>query len=382
MRGEPQRREDIMGAKLWWRNFPWILVLILLFLLGVGLLFIRSASFSTKTGSYLPYARLQMIWILVGSTAFVVVLVVPARWIERFAYPAYVLSLLLLLSLFFIGKSSKGATRWIVFGPLRIQPSELMKLAIILALARYLRFRDDIRSLRGLLLPLGLVLLPMALILKQPDLGTAMIVVPVLFALLYCSGARLPHLGLMVSSGLTCIPVFWFFLLKPYQKDRIFAFLNPDSAPVGIGYQAIQSLIAVGSGGILGKGWGEGTQTQLNFLPERHTDFIFSVIAEEWGFLGALGVILLYLILVMYFLEVAHRIREPFWRLVVVGVTALFAAQAFTNMGMTVGLMPITGLTLPFLSYGGSSLLTSFLGLSLVVKGAMRKVPVLADDFD
>ena len=222
---------------------------------------------------------------------------------------------------------------------------------------------------------------PLGLILLEPDLGTVLVFGPALLAMLFVAGASPRKLAALVGGGAAAGVAAFFLVLSRYQRERILVFLDPERDPRGAGFQTLQSRIAVGSGGLSGAGWGEGTQTQLHVLPEAHTDFIFSVVAEEGGFLAATLLLLLWLALLLVCLDVAWRTREPFGRLVAVGIASIFAGQVFVNCGMTVGLMPVTGITLPLVSYGGSSLLTSFLALGLVANIALHPVAVLGEDF-
>jgi rod shape determining protein RodA len=248
-----------------------------------------------------------------------------------------------------------------------------MKITLVLTLARFLRYKKYGLGIFDIGISLLLTLIPMALIIKQPDLGTAMIMIPILLSILYTAGIRFSHLLLFIGAGLAISPLLWMFLLKSYQKMRIIGFLWPEkTSDWGAGYHRLQSLIAIGSGGLLGTGWGNGTQNQMKFLPERHTDFIFAVIAEEWGFLRACFVLLLYIVFLTCGIGIARSTREPCGRLIVIGLVTMFATQIVLNICMTLGIAPIVGITLPFISYGGSSMLTSFIALSIIFNIKMR----------
>ncbi|MBF0385699.1 MAG: rod shape-determining protein RodA [Candidatus Omnitrophica bacterium] len=299
------------------------------------------------------------------------------------AYIFYFINLLLLLFVLFSGRHILGARRWIEVGVLNFQPSEIAKLSLILVLARYFTSRKPFlifsvfSMIRGIcidfLVPLFITGVYMLLIYAQPDLGTALLLFGVLFAMLFVSGIDGRYIGFfsLLFSAAILLCFFWEPLsdhvLKPYQKDRLLVFLNPNRDPLGAGYTIIQSKIAVGSGQIFGKGWLSGTQNQLNFLPERHTDFIFSVIGEEWGLIGALILLFLYLRLILVCLNIAENIRERFGILLSSGITAILALQVVINIGMVIGLFPIVGITLPLVSYGRSSFLVFmiFMGFML-----------------
>ncbi|MCZ6691636.1 MAG: rod shape-determining protein RodA [Planctomycetota bacterium] len=363
-----------------WRRISWPILITLGVIILLGILFLRSAAYHAGTDSYRPYAEVQVTRIAFGFVCFFIAVLIPYDRIGRHAAVLYVTGLALLLAVFVVGREANGSSRWIPLGFIDLQPSEVMKLALIVALARALRFRDRIQEWRGLLVPFALTFIPMALILKQPDLGTALIFLPILFVMLFAAGARIRHLALVAGLGLAACPLVYFFGMKDYQRARITAFINPEDSAMGAGYQVLQSLTAVGSGGLAGKGWGQGTQTHLQFLPERHTDFIFAVIAEEWGFLGAGGLLLLFFILFALSLSIAARTREPTGRLMVIGAVTVLATQVAINTAMTVGLMPITGLTLPFVSFGGSSLVVSLVTMGLILNVGMRPIPTLASD--
>ncbi|ODS33948.1 MAG: cell shape determining protein RodA [Candidatus Scalindua rubra] len=241
--------------------------------------------------------------------------------------------------------------------------------------------KKNVSRFRDIIFPLVLTILPMALIIIQPDLGTSLILLPIFFAIMFMAGTRIKYILTIIFFGLASMPLFWYFVLKSYQKVRVLSFLWPDRASNwGEGYHRIQSLVAVGSGGSFGSGWGNGIQSQLNFLPQGHTDFIFSVIAEEWGFYRSCAILCLYLIFLACSMGIALKTRESYGRLIVTGFTAMFATQILINVAMTIGLIPITGLTLPFISYGGSSLISSFIALSFMFNVRMRSRVALARD--
>jgi rod shape determining protein RodA len=282
------------------------------------------------------------------------------------AYPVYVISILLLIFVLVAGRSALGATRWFNVAGVTFQPSEVSKVAIILMLGRYFSKRNlklsfNVRSsfyalIRDLLYPFFLVMLSLVLIFKQPDLGTAILLMGIFVVMVYASGLSGKAFAWFLGACAMVVPFAW-HVLKPYQKDRLLVFLNPNVDPLGAGYTIIQSRIAIGSGQIFGKGWLAGTQNQLNFLPERHTDFIFSVIGEEWGFVGALFLLGCYAVLIYTGTLIAGRIKDKFGYLVAVGIVSILTLQVVINMSMTMGLSPVVGITLPFVSYGRTSFL-------------------------
>ena len=394
-----------MYQKLAWRNFDWVLFVAILLVAVIGVIFIWSASLAADGPPFVTHRsefKKQIVFLAVSLVAFFATLLFDYRRYQHIAVPVYVLLILMLLALFF-SSATRDTRRWFNLYPLlrlpiKVQPSEFMKLGLILALARYLMFRRSIKQMAGLVVPALMVLAPMLLILLQPDLGTAMLLPIAAMAMLFVRGARARHIvpvaavavaGLATTlllcyffSTADIVQKFAFLKLRPYQIDRIQAFLKPEEYP-DASYQYTQSLIAIGSGGLTGKGWGQGTQNRLDFVPERPTDLIFAVIGEERGFLGLTVLLILMGVIVARSLAIARRTREPFARLLVVGIITVFAAQTFVNAGMTVGLVPITGMTLPLVSYGGSSLLVTFIGFGLVMNVAMRRVTVLAgEDFD
>jgi rod shape determining protein RodA len=342
---------------------------------ALGIVFIASASLGK------PFAATQAKWLAISLCGFAVALSVPYPRIERATWALYAVSLALLLGVHVFGKLANGARSWYQLGPAKLQPSEMAKIVVICAVAKVLMYRRDIGSWRAWA-TVGLVAGPPILsILKEPDHGTVMVFAPTILVMLFVAGAPLKQFVAAGGIGAAGAVALYRWVLSAYQRHRIDVFLDPALDPKVTGYHTLQARIAIGSGGFGGQGWGEGSQTQLHALPEAHTDFIFAVIGEEGGFLAAAGLLLLLLGLVLVCLDVAARTREPFGRLVCVGVAALFTGQIIVNCGMTMGLMPVTGITLPFVSYGGSSLLTCFTALGLVANVAMRPVASLGRDF-
>ena len=293
---------------------------------------------------------------------------------ERFANAIYIASLGALTAVLFFGKYVGGSRRWLQLGPFSLQPSEMTKVAIIIVLARYYAklINTEGLTLRDLMVPVFLTALPFALIVRQPDLGTAMVIALIAGAITFFVKIERRAFVWLVTTFAMLVPSVWFFL-RGYQKQRILTFFNPDRDPLGAGYHIIQSKIAIGSGMLTGKGFLKGTQNALSFLPEQHTDFIFSVLCEEWGFVGGMTVIVLFLLIIALGLSIAGRCRDPFGTILSVGVTAMIAWQVFINIGMVMGLLPVVGVTLPFVSYGGSSILTMMIGIGLLMNVSMRR---------
>ena len=315
----------------------------------------------------------QLAWFGVGMVALVVVASIDYRRLVRMAPLLYLVGLGALVAVFLIGRPVSGARRWLFVGPLSLQPSEVFKICFILMMAWLLtsRWAQPINK-TTLALAASLTAVPVVLILKQPDLGTALLLCPVLIALLIAAGMPLRFLGGLVLSGLATAPLAW-FVLKDYQRERILVFLDPVRDPLGSAYNVIQAKIAIGSGQLLGKGVAGATQSRLAFLPERHTDFIFAVFAETWGFVGCLVLLTCYAFVLLRGFDIAASTREPVGRLVALGVTAMVATQVLVNLGMVTGLLPVVGIPLPFMSYGGSSMLVSMMALGLLVSVRMRQ---------
>jgi rod shape determining protein RodA len=331
---------------------------------------------SASRSAHAPVWISQISWMAVGAAVALAIGLVDYRRFMRAAYLVHGGVLLLLIGVMVKGRTIMGARRWLSVGPFNFQPSELAKIAVILALARWFHMdagkRKDGYGILHLAVPAAITLAPALLILKQPDLGTALIVVAVGATMILFAKVKWQAL-VVVGSVVVIGAVFAYPHLKPYQKKRVETFLNPEGDVLGAGYHATQSMIAVGSGQGLGKGWGQGTQTLLSFLPEQHTDFIFSVWAEEHGFVGCLLLLALYYALVVSSLNVAGNARDPFGHFVAVGVTAMLFWHAFINMGMVTGLLPVVGVTLPLMSYGGSSVLAVLTGIGLLNNVAMRR---------
>lgn len=345
----------------------------LIALVVIGLAALYSASYQRALATDTSFIGKQVVWLMFGlSVALLLMTVDYHRWLEG-AYLLYGLNLLLLVLVLVIGQTRGGAQRWLAFGPVTFQPSELAKISTVLVLARYLaEHREGPRGWRSLGVPLLLVGLPMALILKEPNLGTASLFLPMAAAMLFVWGIPSRIFGILFAAFLILIPLGW-QLLQDYQRSRLLVFVNPNLDPLGAGYTVLQSRIAVGSGLLWGRGWFAGTQNQLNFLPERHTDFIFSVIGEETGFLGAAGLLLLYAFLLHRSFRIAAESRDPFGSLLVTGLTTMIGCHVLINVAMTLGVAPVVGLPLPFISYGGSWLLSCLAAMGIIFSVGMRR---------
>ena len=356
------------------RNFDYLLLLTVCVIILISLVVISSATLVNPTGDPLHYVKRQAIWFAFCLFVLIIVVSIDYTQMYRFSNYLYIFNLILLLAVLFIGKETSGAQRWIDLRFFDLQPSEFAKIIIIISLARHLAQREgNFDSITSIIPAFLHVAAPMILIFKQPDLGTSLVFIVILFGMLYMAGARIKHLLLYAITGLAIgLPLLWHRLLY-YQKMRLTVFLNPESDPLHYGYQLIQSMIAIGSGGWRGKGIFEGTQSQLEFLPAQSTDFIFSVIAEELGFIGALILLLLYLYLIMRIVRMASLSRDTFGTLVCIGVASMLTFQVLVNIGMTISIMPVTGLPLPFMSYGGSSLLVNMISIGLVLSIGMRR---------
>jgi rod shape determining protein RodA len=356
------------------RDFDWVLLGFVSLLSLVSVLEIRSATAMTK---FHGFDHKQIGFLAIGMVLMFIMSVVDYHSLVEIARPAYAVSVLALLAVLVVGTKHLGARRWIKFpGGIHFQPSEWVKLVLIVVLAQYfwgLTGRE--LSWRDIGKAFAIVCVPMALVLKQPDLGTALTYFPVLIVGLFLGGIRFKQAAILIVGFLALGTVAWTSgkLLKPYQKARLTSFINPDSDPKGAGYQIRQSLIAVGSGGVWGKGTNQGTQTQGDFLPIPYTDFIFAALCEEHGFIGALGVLLLYFCILMRLIQNAQTAKDVPGTFIIMGIVAVIVFQIAVNIGMVLGLMPVTGIPLPLLSYGGSSVLFTFLSLGIVMNIRMRR---------
>lgn len=350
-------------------HIPPLLLLTILALGGISLLLLYSAG-----DGFSPWCVRQLCHLALGLILMTITASVSMRIWTSFAYIFYALALGGLALTTALGVVGMGAQRWINLGVIQFQPSELMRIALVLVLAR--RFQDvPPTNLRSLIVPAALVLAPVLLTLEQPDLGTAMLLLLGSGALFFCAGTRLKYFGLVFIVAALCLPVLWQFLHE-YQKNRVFTFLNPSRDPLGCGYHIIQSKIAIGSGGFWGKGWMQGTQSTLDFLPEKHTDFIFTLLCEEFGFIGASILLAVYGLFLLINFTLALHAKETFSRLVIAGMAFSFALYVLINIAMVTGCLPVVGIPLPLVSYGGTSMVTLLISQGIALSAAFYRPKV------
>ena len=366
------RRELRLADKL--RGIQWGLVFLVATVSGLGFAMLYSAA----NGDVQPWASRQMVRFAIAFVPMIAAALVDIRWWYRVAYWIYGIALLLVLAVDLRGVVGMGAQRWIDLGFLQLQPSEFMKIALVLALARYFHNRsgENVGRILYLIVPAFLVAVPSVLVLKQPDLGTAIMLLAGGAILFYLGGVRLWVFGVGAVAAMTAAPVAW-SMLRDYQKSRLTTFLNPDLDPLGAGYHILQSKIALGSGGMFGKGFMLGSQSHLSFLPEKQTDFIFTMIAEEFGLVGSLSLLALYTLVIGYGFAIALRSRNNFGRLLALGIAANFFLYVFINTAMVMGLIPVVGVPLPLISYGGTAMVAVMLGFGLLMNvGIHRDVQI------
>ncbi|MCW8891809.1 MAG: rod shape-determining protein RodA [Deltaproteobacteria bacterium] len=353
-------------------NFDWVLLLTVLLLAGLGILNLFSATASWQSGT--PLYMKQLVWLGGGVGIALTICLFDYRHLEYFAIHIYLISVAMLVFVLTMGKTTMGATRWIDLGFFNLQPSEVIKIAIILLFARIFSKSAGPFGYGFLELwkPALWLIIPVVLILRQPDLGTTIMVLFIAVTMLLFAGLKRGTVVILSFISILTAILAWFGLHN-YQRARLRTFLNPEADPLGSGYHIIQSKIAVGSGGLFGKGFLQGTQSQLSFLPERHTDFAFSVFAEEWGFAGSLILLALYLFLIIWGLYVARRAVDRFGLFLAVGVTAMIFWHIVVNLGMVIGLLPVVGVPLPLFSYGGTSMVTTMIGVGLLMNVSMRR---------
>jgi len=340
----------------------------------IGIMSIYSSASRKEGELWETLCQRQMIWVALGLLAFWFFFKFNYRWLWDWTYFIYAIVVFLLLLVFILGIVRLGAQRWLNLVWFNFQPSEIAKLITIIFLAKYFSMKsvDDVALKaskfglwRALILPFIFVAIPVFLIIEQPDLGSGAIVFMIFFIMLYLSNVKLRFIIIFLALLGLLIPVGWNFL-RDYQKDRIMVFLNPNIDPLGAGYTVIQSRIAIGSGGFFGKGWLSGTQSQLKFLPESHTDFIFATFSEEWGFLGAVILIGLYFFIIQQGIRIAERTSDHYGKLLALGITLMLGMQTCVNISMNMGLAPVVGLPLPLMSYGGSSVIVTFIALGIL----------------
>jgi len=345
-------------------HINWLFVLLLCATAGIGFAMLYSAA----NGNIDPWASRHIVRFGVGLIVMICIALVDIRIWLRYAHVLYAIALLLLIAVDVSGTIGMGARRWIDLGYFRIQPSEIMKITLVLSLARYFHgvSIEDISRPTILIVPLILVFVPVGLILRQPDLGTALMLIIASGAIFFVAGVRIWKFVTIIVLGLAALPVAWQFLHE-YQKKRILTFIDPETDPLGAGYHIIQSKIALGSGGMFGKGFGQGTQGHLSFLPEMQTDFIFTLMSEEFGLVGGLALLTLYSVLLIYCMAFSASCSSQFGRIVGMGVTATFFLYIFINIAMVMGVIPVVGVPLPLISYGGTAMMTLLIGFGLLL---------------
>ena len=358
-------------------NFDWITLSIAVFISLVGIMTIYSATRPLGTEEQSGFYLRQIYWLIIGIAALFMIVSFDYVWLSRFSLPLYVLGIILLVIVLITGRTGMGAQRWLNLGPISFQPSEFFRLIYIIMLSQQLTETKSPVSTASLLRTFFLiVLLPFILLIKQPDLGTSLIILAIFVFLIITKGLQKKVAILFVIIGLISLPFLGNILwggLKDYQKSRIVSFIEPEADPSGVGYHLNQSKVTVGSGNFLGKGYLHGTQGPFRFLPEKHTDFIFAVFAEEWGFLGSAILLFLYLVLILRGLDTARKAKDDFGRLVALGISFMFLTYFFVNVGMTLGIMPVVGIPLPFMSYGGTALLSNLLSIGVLISIRTRR---------
>ncbi len=360
------------------KNFDWITLAVAILISLIGIMTIFSATRPLAAEEHSAFYLKQTTWLVLGLIALFLVFSFDYIWLSRFSLFFYIAGIILLITVFIIGRTGMGAQRWLSLGPVSFQPSEFFKLFYIIMLAHYLSLlkspMDAISLLRAFFM---ITLFPFLLLIKQPDLGTALIILALFILLVIARGLYKKVATLFVIITLISLPflgnIFWGGL-KDYQKSRLVAFIEPEVDPAGIGYHLNQSKITVGSGKVIGKGYLRGTQGPFRFLPEKHTDFIFAVFAEEWGFLGSFVLIFLYFVLVLRGLDTARKARDDFGRLLALGITFMFLIYFLINVGMTLGLTPVVGIPLPFMSYGGTALLSNLVAVGILISIRTRRL--------
>ena len=359
------------------QNFDWIMLGVTILISLIGIMTIYSATRPLGINDHPAFYLKQVTWLILGISVLFFMVTFDYVWLSRIAPVLYGIGIVLLIAVFIAGRIGMGAQRWLSIGPLSFQPSEFFKLFYIVMLAQYLGLIKGSLNTQSLSRVFFLTtFFPFILLLKQPDLGTALMVLIIFLCLIIAKGLQKKLAILFVTIGLISLPffgnIFWGGL-KDYQKSRLIAFMEPESDHTGIGYHLNQSKITVGSGKVMGKGYMQGTQGPFRFLPEKHTDFIFAVFAEEWGFLGSFFLLFLYLVLILRGLETAGKAKDDFGRLLALGITFMFFIYLVVNVGMTLGLMPVVGIPLPFMSYGGTALLSNLIAIGILINIRTRR---------
>ncbi len=360
------------------RNLDFVTIATVSLLIVISLVIIGSATHvNTASEDRYWYVERQGFFAIANVVIIFIMLNFDYKTLGKFSTVLYGINMIMLLAVMFVGQSALGAQRWIQIGPISLQPSEFSKLIMIIALADMLDKKSGrMHSLRDVIPIFLYVGFPFILVLKQPDLGTSLVFLAILFGMIFVAGIRTKHLMMIFGAGLAFMPIFWHFL-KDYQKQRLTVFIDPNVDPLGSGYHIIQSKIAIGSGMLFGKGLFAGTQSQLNFLPENHTDFIFAVIGEELGFVGAVVILLLYFILLYRGIKIAGSARDNFGTLLATGITSMLAFHLLVNVGMTAGIMPVTGIPLLLMSYGVSALTTNMISVGILLNIYMRRQKIM-----
>ncbi|MBE6448282.1 MAG: rod shape-determining protein RodA [Alphaproteobacteria bacterium] len=343
-------------------SFSYVMLILLLAAIGVVMLY------SAANGDWSPWALNQLIRFGLGFAVMIVLAMIDVRFFMRYAYLFYFATLVLLVIVEVSGYVGMGAQRWINLGFMKLQPSELMKIALVLALARYFHSSSlqSIETTKGLIAPTLLVMCPAVLVMTQPDLGTALMLIFTAGAMFFAVGVQLWKFGVLLLGALVSLPIAW-NLLHEYQQNRVLTFLNPERDPLGAGYHIIQSKIALGSGGVFGKGFLKGTQSHLNFLPEKHTDFIFTMLSEEFGMIGAVFVVVINVLIIAYSFGFALRSTSYFGKLAAIGLATNFFLYVMINMSMVLGLIPVVGVPLPLISYGGTVILSVMASFGIIL---------------
>ncbi|MCD6560148.1 MAG: rod shape-determining protein RodA [Deltaproteobacteria bacterium] len=356
------------------QNFDWVLLLLLLFIATISIINLYSATYAIRNAGGAQVFTKQIYWFSIGFIVLFIMTSFNYYRLERFANAFYFLSIALLILVLIAGKVTSGSQRWLGFGPISFQPSELAKISVVMVLARFFSEEGGYREyrLRDLGRPFILIGIPTLLILKEPDLGTAILVVVVSASIILFVKINRKSLLIIVLTALSVAPFIW-LNLKEYQQKRIMTFIRPDKDLFGAGYHIHQSKIAIGSGQVWGKGFLKGTQTKLHFLPEQHTDFAMSVLAEEWGFIGAALLLCLYLLLILWGLNIAKDSKDKFGSITAIGIVAFIFWQVVINVGMVTGLLPVVGIPLLLFSYGGSSLISTMAAMGLLMNISMRR---------
>lgn len=363
------------------RNSLLVIFVIALLISSLGVLSIYSSTFQRDGSIWQSIYQRQVLWIILGVVLFFLISRLSYRWFWDWTYFLYAVMVIFLLLVVFLGAQRLGAQRWLNFGWFNFQPSELAKIVMTIFIARYFSRKSvtDVSLIsgkfgvfRGLLLPLFFVAIPFILIVDQPDLGTGLVILFLFVSMLFLTEVKLRYIIILFILIVLPMPFMWHFL-RDYQKDRILVFFNPNIDPLGAGYTVIQSKIAIGSGGLLGKGYLAGTQSQLRFLPEGHTDFIFASFSEEWGFLGGVALLFLYYFLIRQGLLIAKRTNDHFGKLTAYGISFMLCIQVVVNIAMNMGLAPVVGIPLPLMSYGGSSVLITFISLGILANIDKRR---------